>query len=536
MTQSTNFRVIRGHHLYILSKANAWADTGDSIHDLAFKRFIFKACYSLGRSTGANLLRNKWWLIFALTFETMNQAKRAEWADHMIELSKEHARHYSLGLPRFRFMMNLVKLGIAAQANQRGITNGTIVFLIRDFHALFEDADNDHRTNSRQANLLWLAGFADSYQMRIQECGHYEIFSHARTFRGNASTYQWQQSVCQQCAAEAQMSDNDATRRMEDNNRQLIIASFGVVVHSNHGSTYVADRRAYGLRTITRRGVEIIVDEYYTPYGDLLQSYHSSRNRGFRRIESPWLNSHRRAFGLELEVQLRSGNLNKKLAEVHEALNHETTELGEYCFFERDGSIGEGFEIVTQPAGIDTHRERLSRFLESDAIKRGLRSHEGGACGLHVHVGREYLTQAQIYRVQSFLNNRANEELVRKIARRYDNGYCRYHGHLAKLSPMGKHSTERYEALNVTNNETVEFRIFRGSLRFESVMAALEFCNALLTFCTPGEVAFSDFHSDGFKNFVMNSRQKEDTKFLRRYLNLGGLNETTDNETAAEAA
>jgi len=223
--------------------------------------------------------------------------------------------------------------------------------------------------------------------------------------------------------------------------------------------------------------------------------------------------------------------VNTAAGKVHDVLNP-SGNVGEYCYFERDGSIGHGFELITQPAGLDLHRQKFDLFLNNAELKRGLRSHEGGSCGFHVHVGRQYLTQAQIYRVQSFLNDVRNEGLIRMIARRYGAGYCRVKAEMAKFTSHGKHSNDRYEMLNVSNDKTVEFRIFRGSLRYESIAAALEFCNALLTFCQPGEVAFNQFNAVGFRQFITRVDMRSDTKFLRAYLN---VNADTDGERSIAA-
>ena len=145
-------------------------------------------------------------------------------------------------------------------------------------------------------------------------------------------------------------------------------------------------------------------------------------------------------------------------------------------------------------------------------------------------MGRQYVTQSQIYRIQSFLNDVRNESLIRAVARRYENGFSKFKPQMAKFTPHGKNTGDRYEALNVQNSETIEFRIFRGSLRYESIIAALEFVNATLTFCTSGVTAITDFHAIGFKRFIMSDEMKPDTKFLRSYLSLDA---DTDNERRA---
>jgi len=201
---------------------------------------------------------------------------------------------------------------------------------------------------------------------------------------------------------------------------------------------------------------------------------------------------------------------------------------GEYCYFERDGSIGDGFEIVTQPAGLDIHRVKFDAFLNNAQIKEGMRSHAGGACGFHVHVGRQYLSQAQIYRMQAFLNDPKNKALITKIARRYStgSGYAKFKPELSSLSVANKNTHDRYDALNVTNTDTVEFRIFRGSLRYESIMAALEFVNALVEFCMPGQIPLNEFNAIGFRRYINRPENEEDTMFLRAYTHENATDDT----------
>tara|TARA_R110000772_G_scaffold58_6_gene426 strand:- start:3117 stop:4361 length:1245 start_codon:yes stop_codon:yes gene_type:complete len=367
-----------------------------------------------------------------------------------------------------------------------------------------------------ESSYAWFMNWLLSESIVKQNCGHYEFHDYRVRLDGDENNYQTP-SVTNHCRACARAAMDSGIRK-STREGSLILTIFARTIFSRGEESYIADYRNPRFTFNERR--QLWHDEYWTEYANILGSYHSSKQKGFSLIKSPWFSQNRRAFGLELEVQNRSGDTLAKLGKIHEALNHETFNTGEYCFFERDGSIGEGFEIVTQPAGIDVHKERLHAFLNAPQLKMGLRSHEGGACGLHIHVGREYLTQGQIYRVQSFLNDVRNESLVRAIARRYDNNYCKFKPQLAKFTIKNKHSTERYEALNVTNTATIEFRIFRGSLRYESVIAALEFVNAVLTFCTPGEVSLTEFTALGFKRWLMRFDHKTDTKFLRSYLSM----------------
>lgn len=449
---------------------------------------------SIARSAGGRITTNKWMKLIDHLYVADPEGKGRELMDTIKQRLQSYARTHKQSCLRITFIMDMIK------AHRNGETFAQV---LSDYLPLFRE----------QSQESWLNDCAYKQNYSLAGCGHYERSSRLMVLQGSDDDVHYFQHVCRSCG-EAEINAGVRVQTTFG----LTLSRYAVTVHGRENRTYILDRRRAGISYNEQR--QIYHDGEWTPYAGLLNSYHSSRQRGFRVIESPWFKSHRRAFGCELEVQVRTGDVNVAVGKVHEAVNHQTLELGEYCYFERDGSIGTGFEMVTQPAGLDVHADRLGRFLNSPELKRGLRSHEGGACGFHVHVGREFLTQSQIYRIQAFLNDVRNESLVRSIARRYDSNYCRYKPHMAKFTPHNKHSTERYEALNVTNTETVEFRIFRGSLRYESIMAALEFCNALLAFCTPGVTSIMDFTAIGFKKFVMHPSNRLDTKYLRAYLAL----------------
>jgi hypothetical protein len=52
-----------------------------------------------------------------------------------------------------------------------------------------------------------------------------------------------------------------------------------------------------------------------------------------------------------------------------------------------------------------------------------------------------------------------------------------------KLLDRAQRSGDRYTAVNLTNRETIEFRIFKGTLNHVTIMATLQFCHELVEFC-----------------------------------------------------
>jgi hypothetical protein len=467
-----------------------------------------KTLKSVARSTGARIHANRW----LKTLDFMYRSTGSDDTHTSDELTKfkqdftaalmKYERTHPTSIKRTLLVMDYLSYRVTNNQDEfiRVMNYAKDEFVLRD-------------------DSTWFLEVMSKFGFDIADCGHIHRRGDVSTLFGNAEIYNATETACSNCV-DALVRDGV---RVPDGYSYYLLTEFAVTVRTSSGDRLM-DRRQDNVQYNERYACW--TDGSWSPYVNLIGSYHSSKSTGFEIIDSAWFRRHRRAFGLELEVQARGVESNTAAGKIHDVLNP-TGRKGEYCYFERDGSIGDGFEIVTQPAGLDIHRDKLALFLNSPDLKRGLRSHEGGSCGLHIHVGRQYVTQAQIYRVQSFLNDIRNEGLVRKISRRYGNSYCRIKHEMAKLSPMGKHSSERYEALNVTGRETIEFRIFRGSLRYESVIAALEFVDALLNFCMPGQTSIMDFNSIGFRKFLANPQQSADTKFLRSYLS---INANTDNE------
>lgn len=472
--------------------------------------FIFaltkRSLKSVARSTGARIHTNKWIRLIDQLACSYPMDKGPQFLDDLKQDVLTHSRTHPKTCLRLDFLITYIK-------DYRCSGNSISGAIFTTFKPHF-DAQNDGQ---------WMMEIAAKHGMSTANCGHWIGRGDSWWIHGNAEDWRHTETSCQHCAIEKR---NAGTHVPMGDNR-LILAEYAVTYRTHGQNNRVGDRRNPAILFDINR--QIYHDESWSPYAGLIDNYHSSKAKGFTILDSPWFRSHRRAFGCELEVQVRQGNKDQACGKVHDLLNP-GGEVGEYCFFERDGSIGEGFEIVTQPAGLDIHRAKFDAFLNNDEAKRGLRSHEGGACGFHVHVGRQYVTQSQIYRIQSFLNDVRNESLIRAIARRYESGFSKFKPAMAKFTPNGKNNGDRYEALNVTGRETIEFRIFRGSLRYESIISALEFVNAVLTFCTPGVTALTDFHAIGFKRFIMSDEMKPDTKFLRSYLS---LDSNTDNERKA---
>jgi hypothetical protein len=161
-----------------------------------------------------------------------------------------------------------------------------------------------------------------------------------------------------------------------------------------------------------------------------------------------------------------------------------------FVFIKRDGSLEYGFEIVSCPATLEEHRLRWGKLLLNPP--EGLRSYRTQTCGLHVHCSRTPLSALTVGKMLAFMGHAQNRRFIETIAQRP-------HGRFSKFVPKDVtharyNDPDRYQALNVQNTDTVEFRLFKGTLRQQSFFKSLEFCDALIHFSLPGARSYRDAH------------------------------------------
>jgi len=264
--------------------------------------------------------------------------------------------------------------------------------------------------------------------------------------------------------------------------------------------------------------------------GKVIAGYHSSKGN-FTPISSAWTKANsfyiskivdinnppprlERYFGVELEVEVKHGDRVGRAEAINNAVNG--GKVGKFCFFENDGSLTNGFEIITQPMGLDTHTS-FWQWVNNPDLSRGLLSHNTSSCGLHVHVTRTGLSRLQLSKMVAFVNHPDNQALLEAIARRYGSNYARFYSE-KRIGNALRSADNRYEALNLEARKTVEFRIFKGSLKYESIMSAVEFTNALVNFCSDQSGYGFKLDTKSFLSFISNTTLANDTKHLRPYL------------------
>ena len=222
-------------------------------------------------------------------------------------------------------------------------------------------------------------------------------------------------------------------------------------------------------------------DEYplcYTCYssrGKAIQDYYYKPEPLFRG-DGP------RYFGVELEID-GAGEDGENACEIMEIANSSGLE-NLYC--KHDGSLDDGFEMVTHPMTLDYHRNEMPwKEILHSAVQMGYTSHQAGTCGLHVHVNRnafgetEREQDAVIARILFFFEK--NWEELLKFSRRTQsqlNHWAARYGYKDQPKELLDHAKKgnagRYTSVNLTNADTIEFRIFRGTLKYNTLIATLQ--------------------------------------------------------------
>lgn len=216
---------------------------------------------------------------------------------------------------------------------------------------------------------------------------------------------------------------------------------------------------------------------------DLLYDYHAFNN--WQPHELP---NEEPAFYIGHELEIDKGEFSS------EVINLITSKIPAICM--HDGSLSsKGIEIISHPLSYDyylsleqEYRDLFTTLVQDYSYK----SHDTSTCGLHFHVSRP--TNPDIIdRIILFMETYKDEIITLSRRNRSEiDSWCNFLSDrnfgtdektLKSLDYIKKHkeTSSRYMALNLTNSNTIEFRIFKGTLKYETFMADLEFVYNLVT-------------------------------------------------------
>lgn len=256
------------------------------------------------------------------------------------------------------------------------------------------------------------------------------------------------------------------------------------------------------------RAPEVIIGPWLSAPGEATDVH------GNKRSKTPtlWL-------GFELEVRC-------KVLKSH-AAGVVNAALANRGIIKEDSSVGRsGFEIVSLPGTIKYHQTQWGPefFKHLYATCKGW-SEDG--CGIHVHINKAALSPLVMGKMAYFVNAPPNKEFIAKVAGRGATEYCYIREKKLTavrqkvwtrrtiggqgVSYQAADSNTHREAVNMSNQDTVEIRIFRSNVSQIGFLKNIEFVDALVNFSRVAStrqlsredfMAYMDGHRGIYPNFT----------------------------------
>ena len=219
--------------------------------------------------------------------------------------------------------------------------------------------------------------------------------------------------------------------------------------------------------------------EYHAPTANDVESYNY---RPCFRIFGRQFPANRTAttFGVELEVEYKNANE----ADVNGLLR---TMWGDedVTFLKSDGSLSDGVEAVSHPMTLDFARRRINHEALASLSSLGVRSWNTTTCGLHIHIGRDTFRNHSHLARFMILFTRSKQQIIALAGRdssQWANFELGYGESMVKQAAKKEFPATRYRAINLTNDDTVEIRVFRGSLNPHTIIAHMELLSAMIEY------------------------------------------------------
>ena len=223
---------------------------------------------------------------------------------------------------------------------------------------------------------------------------------------------------------------------------------------------------------------------------------------------SPW-------FGVELEVDVLKHQDREMLQNtIARILDRANTK--DHYILEKDGSLKNGLEIIFQPHS----EEELINFIKTDFkyclndLQNFTTLEEASPlAGLHIHVSREAFGKTKLIQNENiakliFLTSKFKTNFY-KIGQKRNLAYAKFPSRKLSIPDaiqkvIDESSTyvkeNRYQAINVVNSNTVEFRFFRSTLELDRLLFCIDFIIYLVkqsnictwSDCTDWNIFFKD--------------------------------------------
>lgn len=192
--------------------------------------------------------------------------------------------------------------------------------------------------------------------------------------------------------------------------------------------------------------------------------------------------------GVEIEVagNKHEPNRDEVVKKCIQIMNGSDSDEERLIYSTHDGTVQ--IELDTMPCSLEVHKTLNYKEMFKFLVSIGYRGHDCENAGMHIHVDREYLgdtkfkQQLVISKIIYILEKFKDDICV--IARK-DSYYSQFIGKpdetIFDLYRSYKNFGKR-AALNLQHDETIEFRCFRSTLKYETFILTLEFVQCIVDF------------------------------------------------------
>lgn len=180
---------------------------------------------------------------------------------------------------------------------------------------------------------------------------------------------------------------------------------------------------------------------------------------------------------------------NSTVKKCIQIMNGSDSDVEDLIYSTHDSTVQ--IEFDTMPCSLEFHKNKMNyREMFEYLDKEGYKGHDCKTAGLHIHANRSYLGKSRISQelVISkilYILEKFNDEIC-VIARR-DNDYSEFAGEkqnedsIVELYSKYKDKGKR-AALNLQHKDTIEFRMFKSTLKYETFILTLEFVKDIIDY------------------------------------------------------
>ena len=193
-------------------------------------------------------------------------------------------------------------------------------------------------------------------------------------------------------------------------------------------------------------------------------------------------------FGIEVETEARGQDYTTRRVAAEFASRLEGERL---AYLKSDGSLECGFEVVSHPMSHSYFMNDATTFWDTiNRLKIDYNMMAWGTktCGLHIHISRAgFAGGSHQHRFLQLVYN--NKDFYEVMAGRSSSHWAKFDddvdpttGNKSLKHKFDRHGSDRYSAVNTNNRNTLEMRIFRGSLNQDYLKACIDLAHASVQF------------------------------------------------------